>query len=144
VSQQNYANHVKRVPLLLYFLFPVFTANFGWSLYHFKKTGFSLDALVYVLVAAALIVQLLLQRTFALKVQDRVIRLEEQLRYQRLLPANLQARVAEFTLGQIVSLRFASDAELPGLACKVLDEKLQDRKAIKQLIKDWKPDELRA
>jgi hypothetical protein len=144
MAQQNYANHVKIVPLFLYFLFPVFTANFGWSLFHLKKTGFSLDALVYVLVAAALIVQLLLQRTFVLTVQDRVIRLEEHLRYQRLLPADLQARSAEFTLGQIVSLRFASDAELPGLARKVLDERLHARKAIKQLIRDWKSDELRA
>ncbi|GAC1616921.1 MAG: hypothetical protein PVS2B2_18310 [Candidatus Acidiferrum sp.] len=144
MSQQNFANHAKRVPLFLYFLFPVFTVNFGWSLYHSKKTGFALGALVYVLVAAALIVQLLLQRTFALTVQDRVIRLEEHLRYQRLLPADLQAREAELTLGQIVSLRFASDAELPGLARRVMDEKLQDRKAIKLLIKNWKPDELRA
>jgi hypothetical protein len=144
VSAQNYSNHAKTVPLFLYFLFPVFTANFGWSLYHLKRTGFSLGALVYFLVATALIIQLLLQRSFALTVQDRVIRLEEHLRYQRLLPADLQAHLADFTLGQIVSLRFASDAELPGLARKVLDEKLQDRKAIKQLIKNWKPDELRA
>jgi hypothetical protein len=80
----------------------------------------------------------------ALKVQDRVIRLEERLRYQRLLPSDLQARTDDFTINQIVSLRFASDAELPALARKVLDEKLQDRKAIKQLIRVWKPDYLRA
>jgi polysaccharide deacetylase 2 family uncharacterized protein YibQ len=77
-------------------------------------------------------------------VQDRLIRLEEQLRYMRVLPADLQSRVGEFTIAQSVSLRFASDAELPALARKVLDEKMQNRKAIKQLIHSWRPDHLRA
>ncbi len=80
----------------------------------------------------------------ALKVQDRVIRLEERLRYQRLLPTDLQSRIDDFTVNQLVSLRFASDAELPGLARKVLDDKINDRKTIKQMIKVWKPDYLRA
>jgi hypothetical protein len=80
----------------------------------------------------------------ALKVQDRVIRLEERLRYQRLLPADLQPRIDDFTVNQLVSLRFASDAELPALARKVLDDKIDDRKTIKQMIKVWRPDYLRA
>jgi hypothetical protein len=70
--------------------------------------------------------------------------LEEQLRYQRLLPADLKPRIGEFTVSQFVALRFASDAELPALARKVLDEKLDQRKAIKQLVKNWRPDYLRA
>jgi hypothetical protein len=77
-------------------------------------------------------------------VQDRVIRLEMQLRLQQLLPQDLRPRMREFTVNQLVSLRFASDAELPALARKVLDEKLNDRKAIKKLIRDWQPDYLRA
>ena len=97
-----------------------------------------------VLLALALIAGFLSARRFALAVQDRVIRLEERLRYQRLLPADLQPRIEEFTVAQLVSLRFASDAELPALARKVLDEKMQERKAIKQLVKNWKPDYLRA
>jgi hypothetical protein len=142
--EQSYANHVKKVPILLYFLTPVFSLNFGWAVYRFVRTGFTAGAGIYVLVAAALLVQMLLQRGFALKVQDRVIRLEEQLRYQRLLSPDLQARAGGLTIGQIVSLRFASDAELPELARRVLDEKLLDCKTIKQLIKNWKADELRA
>ena len=55
----------------------------------------------------------------------------------------MPARIGEFTWGQLVSLRFASDAELPALARKVLDEKLSER-AVKQLVKNWKPDHLRA
>jgi len=61
-----------------------------------------------------------------------------------LLPADLQPRMGEFSVGQLISLRFASDAELAVLARKVLDEKLTDRKAIKQMVKNWKADELRA
>ncbi len=143
-QDQNFANHARFVPAYHYFALPVFTVNFGWSLYRWKQAGFSLDGLVSVAVAAALIVLILYARLFAVSVQDRVIRLEERLRYERLLPADLKPRIGEFTVNQLVSLRFASDEELPGLACKVLDEKLNDRKTIKQLIKNWKADYLRA
>jgi hypothetical protein len=60
------------------------------------------------------------------------------------LPADLRPRIPEFSVGQLVALRFACDAELPALARKVLDEKLSDGKAIKQLVKDWQADYLRA
>ena len=83
-------------------------------------------------------------RIFALAVQDRVIRLEMRLRMQQLLPQELRPRIPEFTVDQLVSLRFASDAELPSLARKVLDEKLSERKAIKKLIQNWQGDYLRA
>lgn len=97
-----------------------------------------------VILALAILLGFLTLRMATLTVQNRVIRLEERLRYQRLLPADLQPRIDDFTVTQLVSLRFASDAELPALARKVLDDKLNDRKAIKQLIKNWKPDYLRA
>ena len=76
--------------------------------------------------------------------QDRVIRLEMRLRLAEVLPVDLRPRIPEFTVAQLVSLRFASDAEFPALARKVLDEKMNDRKAIKQLVKDWQGDYLRA
>jgi hypothetical protein len=95
-------------------------------------------------MAVALVVLVFSARLFALAVQDRIIRLEERLRYAQVLPADLQARTGELAIEQIVSLRFASDAELPVLTRKVLDEKLTERKAIKQLIQNWKPDYLRA
>ncbi|MGA7622790.1 MAG: DUF6526 family protein, partial [Candidatus Acidiferrales bacterium] len=81
---------------------------------------------------------------FALRVQDRIIRLEMQLRMQNLLPPDLKTRIHEFTVNQLVALRFASDAELIELARKVYNEKLDDRKAIKQMIRDWQADDLRA
>jgi hypothetical protein len=96
------------------------------------------------LVAFALLTFALFARVFALTVQDRIIRLEMRLRLAEVLPVDLRPRIPEFTVGQLVSLRFASDAELPALARKVLDEKMNDRKAIKQLIKDWQGDYLRA
>jgi hypothetical protein len=73
-----------------------------------------------------------------------VIRLEERMRMRELLPADLQPRINDFTVKQLVALRFASDAELPALARKVLDEKLTDQKAIKKLVTHWRADYQRA
>jgi len=86
------------------------------------------------------LVMAFLARIFALGVQDRVIRLEERLRYARLLPDDLRARIGEFTINQLVALRFACDAELPVLARKVLDTKMNERKAIKRMVQNWRPD----
>jgi hypothetical protein len=144
MTEQNFANHAKYVPAFHFFAVPVFIVNFGWSIYRLRTLGFSFAGIFGVLLAAALVVLVFLARLFALAVQDRVIRLEERLRYERVLPAELLARASELTVGQIISLRFASDTELPALARKVLDEKLTERKAIKQLVKNWKPDYQRA
>jgi hypothetical protein len=144
MAEQNFANHTKVFPPFHFFVLPVLLINLGFQLYWMKLSWFSYHGLFGVLLALALILGFLSARRFALSVQDRVLRLEERMRYQRLLPADLQPRIDEFTVAQLVSLRFASDAELPALARKVLDEKIQKRKAIKQLVKNWKPDYLRA
>ena len=143
MAEQNFANHGKLVPAFHFFLVPVFVFNFVWTFFQWKRGGFSFPGLVALVVAAALVVLTFLARIFALGVQDRVIRLEEQLRFERLLPADLKARMGEFTVSQYVSLRFASDAELPELARKVLVGKVTERKTIKQMVKNWKPDYLR-
>jgi Family of unknown function (DUF6526) len=144
MTEQNYANHVKFFPPFHFFVIPVLLVNFGWSIHRVTVAGFSADGIISIVVAFALLLGFLTARLMALNVQDRVIRLEERLRYERVLPADLKPRVGELTVAQFVSLRFASDAELPALTRKVLDEKLTNRKAIKQLIKNWKPDYLRA
>lgn len=144
MSEQNFKNHVKFVPLYHFFVFPMLIINFGWSIYRWKVAGFSIDGLESVLTAAALLLGVLYGRLFALRAQDRVIRLEEKLRYEKVLPEELRWRADELTVDQFVSLRFASDDELPALMRKVLDDKLTQRKAIKQLIKNWRPDYLRA
>jgi len=144
MTEQTLANHGRFVPPYHFFVIPVLVINFGWSIYRWKVAGFSVDGFISIVVALALLLGFLTVRVMALSVQDRVIRVEERLRYDRVLPADLRPRLAEITLNQFVSLRFASDAELPALARRVLDEKLDNRKAIKQLIKNWKPDYLRA
>ena len=144
MREHNFENHVKIDPPYHFFAIPVFGINLVWSLYRLWKLGLSFVGIFGVIFAAAMVVLLFKARLFALAVQDRVIRLEERLRYERLLPADLKARIEEFTIAQLVSLRFASDAELPALARKVLDEKMTERKAIKALIKNWKPDYQRA
>jgi hypothetical protein len=144
VNGQNFKNHGKFVPLYHFFVLPMLAINFGWSFYRWKVAGFPIAGLVWVLTAAALFFGVLYGRLFALRVQDRLIRLEESLRYERVLPEELRWRADELTIDQFISLRFASDEELPALMRKVLDEKLTERKAIKQLIKNWRPDYLRA
>ena len=144
MSEQNFANHAKTVPAFHFFVLPVLILNIGWSIYRWKTLLWSIDGGLWVLTSVALLVGFLCARMFALSVQDRVIRLEERLRCERLLPQHLHARIVEFEPGQLISLRFASDAEFPTLAQKVLDEKMKDRKAIKQQIKNWRSDYLRA
>ena len=144
MEAQSFGNHGKIVPVFHFFAIPVFVINFSWSLYRLKSLGISFAGIFGVILAAALVVLVFEARLFALAVQDRVIRLEERLRYERVLPADLQARCGELTINQIVALRFACDEELPALARRVLDEKLQKRKAIKQLVKNWRPDYQRA
>lgn len=142
-TSQTFENHARFVPAFHYFALPVLVINLFWSLYRMVR-GFSADTVIAVALAAALIVVALYARLFALTVQDRVIRLEMELRLEKLLPAELRPRIGELTVGQLVSLRFAPDGELPALTRKVLDEKRLTRKEIKQLIQQWKPDLLRA
>jgi len=144
MAEQNLANHGKFFPAYHFFVVPVMAINLIWSIYKLWVTAFSWDGVERVLLALGLALGFLTTRVMALKVQDRVIRLEERLRYDRVLPADLRPLIGEFTVSQLVSLRFASDAELPALARKVLDEKMTERKAIKQLVKAWRPDYLRA
>jgi hypothetical protein len=140
---QNFENHAKIVPLFHQVMFPIFALNLLWSIYRLIHR-FSAESVLSALLAVAFLLLFFYARLFALTVQDRVIRLEMRLRLQQVLPPDLRARILELEVGQLVALRFASDAELPELTRKVLDEKLTDRKAIKRMIRDWQPDLLRA
>jgi hypothetical protein len=95
------------------------------------------------LIALIFIVLVWYVRIFPLKVQDRVIRLEERLRLAKLLPTDLQPHIDSLSVGQLAALRFASDAEVPALVRKVIAEQLTARQAIKELIREWRPDTLR-
>jgi hypothetical protein len=147
-EQQSFANHTKFVPAFHFVLMPLLFVNLVFAIRWFfplqvnTMFGFQvfLGHLINLLVAIALIVMAFLGRIFALGVQDRVIRLEERMRYERLLPEDLKPRIGEFTIAQLVSLRFASDPELPALARKVLDGKINNRTAIKQMVQNWRAD----
>ena len=141
-AQQSFENHAKVVPAYHYFTFGLIAAYLVYRLY-IAATAFSLDAVMSLLLAVGVMMAAFWSRVFALRVQDRVIRLEMPLRLLRVAPA-IAPRLGEFTINQLCSLRFASDAELPALAERVLAERLDDRKAIKRMIKDWEADLLRA
>jgi hypothetical protein len=144
MAEQNFKNHAKLVPTFHLFVLPVLVVNFVQSIYRLVHSGFRWNEIVGALTALALVFLAFHARLFALSVQDRVIRLEERQRLSRLLPADLQPRIDEFATRQLVGLRFASDEELPELARKVLNDKVTDLKAIKQSVKHWRADYLRA
>jgi Family of unknown function (DUF6526) len=140
---QNLQNHTRFVPAFHFVVLPILLLNLVSAIVSLVR-AFSYGTIVSVLVAVALILLALTARMMVLTVQDRLICLEMPLRMQQLLPPEMRSRIPEFTVAQLVSLRFAGDAELPELARKVLQDKLTDRKAIKQMIRDWRPDLLRA
>ena len=139
---QSFANHTRFVPPYHYVAFPILLLNFIWAVRGLLG-DISFDTILKILVAVALIIVALFARVFALKAQDRVIRLEMRLRMRALLPEDLQGRINDFTPTQMVGLRFASDAELPELARTVLDENITAATPIKKMITDWQADNFR-
>jgi hypothetical protein len=140
---QTYKNHLRWLPAFHFFVLPVLLLNVlnevrrAWR---YPSEG----SLFVVVVAAALFTLAFLSRSQAVTVQDRVIRLEMRLRLRQILPPELQTRIQDLTHRQLVALRFASDAELPVLVREILDGKLTTGKEIKQRVKNWQGDWLRA
>jgi hypothetical protein len=137
-SEQNFKNHSRLDPLYHFFVLPVFLITVIAAAVHAMHTHAAWDHWVIVVAAAGLALALKV-RTYALKVQDRVIRLEERIRLSSLAGERLRPRIGELTESQLIALRFASDAEVPALAEKALLEKLS-AKQIKQSIRSWRPD----
>src|SRR5690606_32484761 len=133
---QNFENHRTRdfvlIAAMLIYLVSTIIGIAAYATNHPEWNGIAIALIGFGLLALSIKV-----RRYALIVQDRVIRLEMRLRLERMLPADLQPKIADLTLGQLVALRFASDAELPELTRKVLAENLQNRTAIKRQIKNW-------
>jgi len=140
-TPQNYANHRRYVPLYHFVAALLVLVNFAFACVHLYLHH-TYGATVGLLLAIALLLMFWYARSFPEVVQDRLIRLEETLRYQKVLPADLQSRAGQLTLRQIIGLRFASDAELAGLVRRALDEKLSENQ-IKKEIKNWRSDTLR-
>jgi hypothetical protein len=129
--------------LFHFFAAPILLANLVWALWHLVRAP-SLSTVCSAIFAAGLVAGLTVARLMALTVQDRVIRLEMRLRLREVLPADLQARIPELTLRQLIGLRFASDAELPELVRRVLTGSLGSATDIKKAVTHWQGDYLRA
>jgi hypothetical protein len=137
-SPQSLAHHTRYDPLFHFFVLPVFAITLLISIVNLvRRPGLHSTWLVVFMIAALVVVFKV--RLYPLKVQDRVIRLEERLRLMTLLDPGLRPRIAELTESQLIALRFASDAELPALAMRALNEKLAGPD-IKKAIQQWRPD----
>ncbi len=138
VDTQSYASHTRWMPMFHFVTMPLMLINLIYSIYRVTQ-AFHVESVMALIVAFGLLMIGFFSRINALGAQDRVIRLEERLRMQTLLPDDLKPRINDVTTGQCVALRFASDAELPALVKKALDENA-DQKTIKQAIQNWRPD----
>lgn len=139
---QNFENHAKVVPGYHYSATAMLvlpTLYFGYV----AVFDFSARDLVFFVFCVGVVIAALFARLFPLGVQDRVIRLEERMRMERLFPDDLKSRIGDVTTEQMIGLRFASDDELTDLVRRVLDEGISDRKAIKQAVKSWRADNQR-
>ena len=140
-KQQSLANHTRLDPPFHFFLVPGGLVLLVSAVTLMVQAPSSHHAALLFGVLWG-IVAVFKTRLYALKVQDRVIRMEERIRLKECLPAPLAARIEELSVEQLIGLRFASTAELPGLVEKTLASKW-DRKQIKQAIQNWRADDWR-
>lgn len=139
MAEQTYATHRRYDPLYHFFAMPVLGINvlvalwFAWKVQRPITLWAALDALAILALGYVL-------RVYANRNQDRIIRLEETLRLQRVLPEDLRGRVGELSTGQLLALRFCHDDELPDLTRAVLAGEVKGRDQIKQRIQRWRAD----
>jgi hypothetical protein len=139
---QNYANH-RSNDKSLYVITLVLIVAALLSIASIYMDMPVLSAAATVLIVLSAVGIMIRMRAYSVRVQDRVIRLEMRLRLERVLPEDLAAKIPALKLSQLIGLRFASDAELPGLVQKVLDGNITNADDIKKLVKDWQADYLR-
>ena len=141
-ASQTYTNHTRWHPPFHFFLAPGSIVLLILTIVNVVRHYRRLEAWILVLMGVLFFVAVFLLRANPLRAQDRIIRLEERLRFQAQLPAQLNARFGELTEGQVVALRFASDAELAALVERVLAAKTPPGD-IKKAIVTWRPDTFR-
>jgi hypothetical protein len=141
-QSQTLASHRRWIPLWHFFAIPVLVANVVVVAIYFARDPRFINGWA-VVVAIALLIGILLSRTMPLRAQDRIIRLEERSRLERLLPGDLRGRVGELTPSQLVAIRFAPDDEIPDLTRRALSGELKSQGDIKRAIRNWRSDHLR-
>ena len=141
---QSYKNHARFDPIWHFFIAPVLLLNIFFAIYllihHYPHHWVPLAW--WIVLSIALFMAVGKARSHSLRAQDRIIRLEEKLRFAALLPPDLLARSQSLTESQYIGLRFASDDEVPALVKRTLDENLS-QKQIKESINTWRPDYFR-
>ena len=141
-EQQTFQNHTRWFPLVHFVISPLLLVMLIWQIVRLYQ-DFNADRVFNILLVIVILLVSLAARMQALKAQDRVIRLEERLRYKELLPKDLAEKAAGLKTGQMIALRFASDEELPELVQKTLNGEFKDTKEIKLAVKNWRGDYLR-
>jgi hypothetical protein len=138
---QSLKNHARLDPAYHVLLLALYVLNLVYAGFHVYRQP-SLSSGWYVVLSVLAIVPLAKIRTYPLKVQDRVIRLEERLRLQALAPQELHTQLYRLTEDQLIALRFASDGEVVELAKQAQEQNL-NRKQIKERIRSWRADDWR-
>src|SRR5579859_2867311 len=138
---QSLKNHARLDPFYHIIIFALYLVNLVYAGFHLYRQP-SLSSGWYLVLSLAAIVPIFKLRTYPLKVQDRVIRLEERLRLQALAPQQWHAQIYRLSESQLIALRFAGDDEVVELAKQALEHNL-NRKQIKERIKSWRSDEWR-
>ena len=141
-TPQTFANHTRWQPPIHYFVLPVLLINVIWSIVLFVKSPGPTSGW-WIVVSLALLMLVFFVRLNPLKAQDRIIRLEERLRYQQILSPALLQQSSALNPGQIIALRFAGDDELEELVGAVLAGKFIKNSEIKRAIKHWRADTFR-
>src|SRR5260370_3847972 len=113
-SPRTFANHGRIDLLYQLCALPIFGLSLLWSVVHFIRPPGLPSAVAFVVLAAATVVALK-TRMYSLRVQDRVIRLEERLRLATVLSEPLRSRIPELTETQLIGLRLPPNAGLPWL-----------------------------
>jgi hypothetical protein len=141
MAQQNYRNHRRWMPSYHFVTLPLLIALVIGSFVNlYKSVETNLYSASLICLGSIIMASLYAHsRIFALKVQSRVIRVEENFRHFVLTGQPLDQRLR---LSQIIALRFAKDEQFVELARKAVNQDLSN-KSIKQLIKDWRGDYFR-
>ena len=139
---QTFASHRRWIPMWHFFALPVLIINVVVVAMHYVRDPQLVNAWA-VVVAIALALGIFISRSMPLRAQDRIIRLEERARLERVLPSDLRGRVGELTPSQLIAIRFAADDEVPELTRRTLNGELKSQGDIKRAIRNWRADTLR-
>jgi hypothetical protein len=141
-NPQTRGSHRRFIPMWHFFALPVLIINVFVVAVRFVRVPTGINGWS-VIVALALVIGIFVSRSMPLRAQDRIIRLEEKIRFEKVLPTDLRGRIEELTPEQFIGLRFAPDDEVPELTRRVLNGELKTRSDIKRAIRNWRPDHLR-